>query len=168
VNRKTGNPRFLVPSSPFFSIFNLLQANIFLANGLHNRIQAEGTITMTEIPLVDTKIASDDEERPFGVMILSILQIIGGLVVLGMGGLIFAVAYSFYGLIGIGLIITGLITCYVGYGLWSMQSWAWKWAMVVNGISIVLYLVTMIWPGLILPVIIVIYLNQEHVKRRFS
>ncbi|MBD3159254.1 MAG: hypothetical protein GF309_10735 [Candidatus Lokiarchaeota archaeon] len=123
---------------------------------------------MTEIPLADTEIASDDEERPLGVMILSVLQIIGGFVVLGMGGLIFAVAYSFYGLIGIGLIIMGLITCYVGYGLWSMQSWAWKWAMVVNGISIVLYLVTMVWPGLILPIIIVIYLNQGHVKRRFS
>ncbi len=124
---------------------------------------------MAEIPMADTDEPSGDKGRPLGITILAILQMIGALITLGLGVTIMAFGSisPFYGIMGGILVIFGLISFYVGYGLWTMKSWAWKLAVIVNIINIVISVITQNWVGIIIPLIIVIYLNQEDIKQRF-
>ncbi|MBS3794676.1 MAG: hypothetical protein KGY80_07255 [Candidatus Thorarchaeota archaeon] len=126
---------------------------------------------MAEIPIADKEVSVGGQERPLGITILAILQMLGGLFSLIAGaGMIALGAFSMYlAILGGILLLFGLISFYVGYGLWNMESWAWKVAIIVNIISIVLNLIPPInWVGLIIPVIIVIYLQQEDIKKRFK
>ncbi|MFO7835420.1 MAG: hypothetical protein R6V83_02105 [Candidatus Thorarchaeota archaeon] len=124
---------------------------------------------MAEIPMADADEPSDNKGRPLGITVLAILQMIGALITLGLGVTIMAFGSisPFYGIMGGILVIFGLISFYVGYGLWTMKSWAWKLAMIVNIINIVIGVITQNWVGIIIPLIIVIYLNQEDIKQRF-
>lgn len=125
--------------------------------------------TMAEIPMADTDEPSGNKGRPLGITVLAILQMIGALITLGLGVTIMAFGSisPFYVIMGGSLVIFGLISFYVGYGLWTMKSWAWKLAMIVNIINIVIGVITQNWVGIIIPLIIVIYLNQEDIKQRF-
>ncbi|MGV9104027.1 MAG: hypothetical protein ACOC38_02280 [Promethearchaeia archaeon] len=124
---------------------------------------------MAEIPMADTDEPSGNKGRPLGITVLAILQMIGALITLGLGVTIMAFGSisPFYVIMGGSLVIFGLISFYVGYGLWTMKSWAWKLAMIVNIINIVIGVITQNWVGIIIPLIIVIYLNQEDIKQRF-
>jgi uncharacterized membrane protein (DUF2068 family) len=126
---------------------------------------------MAEIPMADQEVSVGGQERPLGIAILAILQMLSALFVLVAGaGMIALGAFSmFLAILGGIMLLFGLISFYVGYGLWNMKSWAWKVAIIVNIISIVLNLIPPInWAGLIIPVIIVIYLQQEDIKKRFK
>jgi len=126
---------------------------------------------MAEIPMADQQVSVGGQERPLGIAILAILQMLGAIFVLVAGvGMIALGAFSpFLAVLGGIMLLFGFISFYVGYGLWNMKSWAWKLAIIVNIISIVLNLIPPInWFGLIIPVIIVIYLQQEDIKKRFE
>ncbi len=107
-------------------------------------------------------------ERPLGVAILAILQMLGGLLMILAGSAIIALFPNIFTLIiGGAILILGLIGFIVGWGLWGLKSWAWMWAMIVNILSIILNIIQQNWFGLVIPVIIVLYLNQPNIKSRF-
>ncbi|MBD3159255.1 MAG: hypothetical protein GF309_10740 [Candidatus Lokiarchaeota archaeon] len=121
--------------------------------------------------MADQQVSVGGQERPLGIAILAILQILGAIFVLVAGvGMIALGAFSpFLAILGGIMLLFGFISFYVGYGLWNMKSWAWKVAIIVNIISIVLNIIPPInWFGLIIPIIIVVYLQQEDIKKRFK
>ncbi len=126
---------------------------------------------MAEIPVAEPGSGYGGADRPLGVTILAVLQIIGGLLVLFGGAALMAVGTYLLGplgaLIGGVLLILGLFELVVGWGLWNMRPWAWLIAMILNIISIILSIVMFDIIGLIIPLIIVIYLNQPNIKSRF-
>ena len=125
---------------------------------------------MAEIPVADPGAGyGAGDERPLGVTILAILQILGGILMLlgGMLGMIIILVFPILGIIFVVMLVIGIIELFVGYGLWGMKSWAWTWAMVINILNIILYIIQLDIVGLIIPLIIVIYLNQPDIKSRF-
>ena len=81
-------------------------------------------------------------DKPMGVMILAILQLIGALLYLISGALllmvameagIFAILFAFPALI---TFIVGLIGLILFYGLWTTKGWAWLWTLLINLLGI--------------------------------
>ncbi len=122
-------------------------------------------------------------ERPFGVTVIAILEIIGGLVLIGLGAFFAAVGMAagvipFFGLpisivyigLAIILIILGLIAFAIAYGLWTGKGWAWTVALVFSIIGIIIGLLNL--PGgiinIIINAIIIYYLTRPHVKEFFG
>lgn len=106
--------------------------------------------------------------RPLGVTILAILQLLGGILGILAGlaiVMVFPVLLTL--IIGAVLLIVGLLGLIVGWGLYTMKSWAWMLAMILNIISIILGIINFDLISLIIPVIIVLYLNQADIKSRF-
>ena len=70
----------------------------------------------------------------------------------------------------------GIIWILVAFGLWSLQPWAWLFAMIMAGISIFEAVLAFFqFPGTgvafgmaLLPVIIILYLNSSAVKEAFG
>ncbi len=123
---------------------------------------------MAEIPTPTTGYSSPSGDRPLGVTILAILQLLGGVISI-FGGLaivmIFPVIFTL--IIGAILLIVGLLGLIVGWGLYTMKSWAWMLAMILNIINIIIAIINFDIVSLIIPVIIVVYLNQADIKSRF-
>ena len=123
---------------------------------------------MAEIPTPTTGYSAPSGDRPLGVTILAILQLLGGIISV-FGGLaivmIFPVIFTL--ILGAILLIVGLVGLIVGWGLYTMKSWAWMLAMILNIINIILGIINFDLISLIIPVIIVIYLNQPDIKSRF-
>jgi hypothetical protein len=126
-------------------------------------------------------------ERPFGVVILVILEVLGALGLLGIGGLLvagggfFAMLGTIPGLefiaglivaVGAILLLLGIISLIVAWGLWTGQGWAWTLAIVLTIISLIISIpgalagVGVI--GLIIDIIILYYLTRPHVKAFFG
>ena len=124
--------------------------------------------------------------RPTGVAILAILDIIGGIIALLVGGLL-AVGSSaltaFYGtfifagflaVIGGIVAVVGILAVLVGWGLWSGKGWAWTLAFVLAILGIVGGLISVAFGGftsvvgLLIDVLIVWYLLRPHVKAYFG
>jgi hypothetical protein len=85
-------------------------------------------------------------------------------------------AFESVGLWGWLVIGLGVLWILVGLGLWSLQSWAWMFAMIVAGLAVFEAFLYMIqYPGsgigigmMILPGIILLYLNSGEVKEAFG
>ncbi len=85
-------------------------------------------------------------------------------------------AFESVGLWGWLAIIGGVLWLAAAFGLWSMQPWAWMLAMVVAGLAVFEAFLWMIqYPGsglglgmMILPGIIILYLNSRDVKDAFG
>ena len=121
---------------------------------------------MAEIPLVEG--TSSPTDRPFGITLLAFLHFISGLFGFAGGVGVTILLPNILGLVlGGVLVVLGLLTFVVGWGLWNLRSWAWIWSMIVNILSIIVNLVSSNWIGIIIPLIIVIYLNQKEIKSRF-
>jgi uncharacterized membrane protein (DUF2068 family) len=128
---------------------------------------------MAEIPTPTAGYSAPSGERPMGVTILAILQIVGGVLGLVLGIMALMVA-SLLGIFGFLLVIVaGVATLFavlgliVGWGLWSLKSWAWMFALIINIINLVLALISFDLVSMIIPLIIVIYLQQGEIKRTF-
>jgi len=129
-------------------------------------------------------------ERPFGVVILAILQVLGALGLLGLGGLLVAGA-GFIGLaaiteipelagvitgilvaVGAFMLLLGIISLVVAWGLWTRQGWAWTVCLILTIISLILSIpgalagVGII--GIIIDIVIIYYLTRPHVKAFFG
>jgi hypothetical protein len=129
-------------------------------------------IKMAEIPTPTSGYSAPSGDRPLGVTILALLQIIGGLFAL-LGGAVFLIVPFIGWIIGGVIIIIALFDLIIGWGLWSMKSWAWMAAIILNLISLILSLATgytsgsFDWISIIIDLIIILYLQQADIKRRF-
>ena len=127
---------------------------------------------MAEIPIADSGPGyGASTERPLGVTILAVLQILGGLMMLVLGALatLAGLLFILFAIVGVVMVILGILGLIVGFGLWGLKSWAWTWAMIVNILGIIFGLFD-IWNNIIsivISLIIIIYLNQPDIKRRF-
>lgn len=127
---------------------------------------------MAEIPIADPGPGyGASTERPLGVTILAILQILGGLMMLVLGALatLAGLLFILFAIVGVAMVILGFLGLIVGFGLWGLKSWAWTWAMIVNILTIILGLFDLAsnFVSIVISLIIVIYLNQPDIKRRF-
>jgi hypothetical protein len=110
--------------------------------------------------------------RPTGVTVLAILQLLGALVLIFVGGLAVMAALLLAPLLILFAafpLIFGIIGLILFYGLWNMKSWAWIWTIVVNLLTII----TSIFDPfnnliqLIISLIIVVYLFSPGIKSQF-
>ncbi|MHA1965434.1 MAG: hypothetical protein ACXACG_10340 [Candidatus Thorarchaeota archaeon] len=128
---------------------------------------------MAEIPVAQTGY-SGPSERPLGVTIIAALQLIGAVVLIfgGYTALLAGAVIPWLGalaaLIGGVMIIFGIFGFIIGWGLWTLKSWAWMVAFILNLLSVIFALLSFDLISLIIPLIIVIYLNQGEVKAAFG
>jgi len=128
---------------------------------------------MAEIPMSQPDYGGPSE-RPLGVTIIAILQLIGSLVLIfgGYTALIVALGLGIFGFIAVilggVLLFFGLIGFIIFWGLWTLKGWAWMLAFILNLLSVIFALLSFDVISLIFPLIIVIYLNQGEVKAAFG
>ncbi len=106
------------------------------------------------------------QDTPLGVLILAILQGLQALV-LFLPGLLLLIIPIIGWIIGIPMVVVGLFLLFIAWGLFTMQAWAWMWAFIMNIVGFLVALVNWNWIGVVLSLIIVLYLNQGDIKRRF-
>ena len=127
--------------------------------------------------------------RPFGVALIAILvaieailQILGALGLFGISSLGFFAAATVLPaaalfMFAIVILVVGLVELAVSCGLWAMEKWAWVVTLIVLWIDIIFDLLSGIigsqsWSAvlisLILPVIVLIYLNMPKIREHFS
>ena len=124
-------------------------------------------------------------EKPLGIAILAVLNIIGGIFAIIGGASIAALtgvmaAEAIPGIFGviIGvfggiLIIMGILGVAVGWGFWKGKEWAWIIGLTFYIISIILSLVGAVQPpytgivGVIIGALLVYYLFRPNVKSWF-
>ena len=128
---------------------------------------------MAEIPTPTTGYSAPSGDRPLGVTILAVLEIIVGLLGLFSGFTLITVGAMVPFLAGFAIILgavvlfIGLLDVIIGWGLWSLKSWAWMVALIVNIINLILNAVQFAWLGAIINLIIILYLQQGDIKSRF-
>ena len=112
--------------------------------------------------------------RPLGVTILAILQLLGALAWLFLGGLAVlgaAIIDPILLIIAAIPLIIGIILFILFLGLWGLKSWAWIWAIVANLLSIIVIIaqntVMSNYIQLAISLIIVIYLFSPGIKDHF-
>ena len=126
-------------------------------------------------------------QRPTGVTILAVLQLIGGILsVLGGIGLLFAGATAtpdgpgansgVATVFGFGLIVSGTIGLIAGYGLFTLKGWGWLLAVIFSILNVLSSLWNLIQGnailsaivGLVVSGLILYYLYTPTVKRAFD
>lgn len=136
-------------------------------------------------------------KRPTGVTIIAILNIIGGILMLiggialvtiaavlpeafeqGMGSGMSDMSAGMYGALGVGMggiiLVLGIISFIVAYGLWKGKSWAWTLTVVLSIISIALNAISIASANfggiinIIISAVILYYLYRPHVKAYFG
>lgn len=122
-------------------------------------------------------------KRPFGVTLIAILAVIGGLLGLCWPILVFtgsALFGDFLGTIGvfagIFLIIGPLLQLAFAFGAFGLRSWAWYLGLIASGVTVVGVIVSLFegssfWSatcGSIIPIIIFIYLLTPNVRKAFG
>ena len=135
--------------------------------------------------MADTSIPPN---RPIGITVLVILQIVVGIFDFAIAALVaaaYAVALSFFGMVlsgpGIFLVpfvvlflVLGLFSFVLAYGLWTGKRWAWITAMVLSIIGLVSAGLGLIFGNLmdIVPIVLYIstlaYLNTRPVRFFFG
>jgi hypothetical protein len=142
----------------------------FVWNTIHSNVEGKN---IAEIPTPTTGYAAPSGDRPLGVTILAVLEIIvGALGLFGAIGLITLGAMipwlgGFAVILGVVVLFLALIDLIVGWGLWTLKSWAWMVALIVNIINLILNAVQFNLLGAIINLIIIIYLQQGDIKSRF-
>ncbi len=115
-------------------------------------------------------------DKPTGVLLLAILQLLQALAALAIGALAFmagAMLLPIFGLLlAIFPIIFGIIGLLLFYGLYTLKSWAWLWALIINILSLLVGLFGNLADitnliSIALSAIIVIYLLMPATKAHF-
>lgn len=104
---------------------------------------------------------------PLGVLILGVLQAIQASVLLLPGALLMIIPIVGW-FFGLPMVLIGSFLLFIAWGLFTMQSWAWTWAFIMNIIGLVVTLLDSNLLGVVLSLIIVLYLNQPDIKDRFA
>ena len=122
-------------------------------------------------------------KRPAGITIIAILSLANGIIYLLqgiriLGYVVFgpATAFSNVSLTGWGTLILGVIWILVGGAFLSLQPWAWMFGVIIVGFSLIAAFFGNIngWQfgdlfvAMIVPLIILLYLNSEKVKASFG
>ncbi|MHA2378910.1 MAG: hypothetical protein ACXADO_12935 [Candidatus Thorarchaeota archaeon] len=113
---------------------------------------------------------------PMGVTVLAVLNLligilflVGSLVILG--PLTDWIVGPFLLSIGGSATLLGILYIIIGLGLLTLQSWAWWLDMVFAIINVVIALLgfpNISWIALVLNLIILLYLNQRSIRRKFG
>ena len=112
-------------------------------------------------------------ERPFGVTIIAILAVLGGIDYILLGFIVLIIPILGIILGGI-FVIIGLSYFVVAYGLWDGRSWAWILTVLISALGIVVGLVSIIIGTggsilyIIVNAIIIYYLFKPDVKAYFG
>jgi hypothetical protein len=112
-------------------------------------------------------------ERPFGVTIIAILAVLGGVGSILLGFIVLIIPILGIILGGI-FVIIGLSYFVVAYGLWNGRSWAWILTVLISALGIVVGLVSIIIGTggsilyIIVNAIIIYYLFKPDVKAYFG
>ena len=128
---------------------------------------------MAEIPTPTTGYSAPSGERPLGVTILAILEILGGIlsIIGGFGLVTLAMLMGPLGflfmIVGGLTLLLGIIALIIGWGLWSLKSWAWMAALIINLINLILNILSGGYLSAVINLIIIIYLQQGDIKSRF-
>ncbi|MFW9919708.1 MAG: hypothetical protein ACFFED_08925 [Candidatus Thorarchaeota archaeon] len=121
---------------------------------------------------------------PLGVIILGVLNFLTGILLL-IGSTPLLADFNWILLTGIiqglpyGAILVGLAYILLGFGLLSLARWAWYADIILALINLLLIVVDILgagsiqlgnipWISLILNLIIVVYLNQRSIRRKFD
>ncbi|MFW9933887.1 MAG: hypothetical protein ACFFDR_14720 [Candidatus Thorarchaeota archaeon] len=121
---------------------------------------------------------------PLGVIILGVLNFLTGILLL-IGSTPLLADFNWILLTGIiqglpyGAILVGLAYILLGFGLISLARWAWYADIILALINLLLIVVDILgagsiqlgnipWISLILNLIIVVYLNQRSIRRKFD
>lgn len=132
-------------------------------------------------------------QRPTGITILAVLQLIGGALTLlfglssvFLGGTLFAAGVVQEGApagvggvmfgIGIASIIVGIFGLIAGYGLFTLKGWGWTLAIFYSLFNILQGIISLFQGtnipgsivGLVISGLILYYLNQSNIKRAFG
>lgn len=128
------------------------------------------------------------KKLPFGVALIAILVIIEAILqILAAFGLFgisslgffvaeFAPSFALF-MIGILFLVIGLIELAVGIGLFNMERWAWLLTVIVVWIDLVADLIAgfiqvqsfnSVIISAIIPLIVLIYMYQGHVRKKFA
>jgi len=124
------------------------------------------------------------EGRPTGVAILAILEAFVGIyyLITGFGEFVAAAVIRSLALSGIThdvmamiprvlgtmLMIVGLLSILLAWGIWTGKGWARMVALVFAIVAIILSLISLHFVGLVIDVIIVYYLTRPNVKQFFT
>lgn len=123
---------------------------------------------------------------PILISVMSFFAVLAGLASLFLG--LRLIGFDWFGLLGdvqrfesVGIwgwlaVGVGILWLAAGAGLWSLQSWAWTFSMVVAGLSLFeAFVWTLEYPGsvtglasAILPLVVIVYLNSRAVKHAFG
>ena len=97
-------------------------------------------------------------ERPLGVTIIGILQILGAIVyiLIGIGFTAFA------GVFGLILLPVGVIALIIGVAVFTGKNWA-RILMIILGVLDIISIV-----GIVIGIIIVVYFRRQNVKAYFN
>jgi len=118
--------------------------------------------------------------RPTGVTILAALEILSGIIAIVMGVFFGALmGASGMGMMDYGgtavmgaitgvMIVIGVISFVMAWGLLKGKSWAWTVTLILTIISLVIDLPSFNIIGLIIDVVILYYLFRPHVKAYFG
>lgn len=131
-------------------------------------------------------MAGNGSARPTGVTILAILGflagafgVLGGLTALGVGGLLASVAAPI-GIIaaiaGLFILALAIVQLAVAYGYWTLQTWAWRFGIVVAALSVLFALLGFLGGGsfanlawsVVINGLIIWYLNKTEVRTAFA
>lgn len=111
--------------------------------------------------------------RPLGITILAILQLLGALLSIFAGGIVVLAALMLgFGallaaLLSVIIFAVGIFGLIVFYGLWTMKSWAWWLTLILNIITIATTLPAITF-SLVISLILVIYLLLPGMKSKFK
>lgn len=126
--------------------------------------------------------------RPLGITILALLEVISGLMLLLSGvalaallGVMGATCSQMLGLGAFGvlgtlvgtvlgslLIILGLISFLIAWGLWTGRGWAWTLGFVLAIIGLIMALLGFNIVSILINLIVIYYLTRPHVKAFFG
>lgn len=125
-----------------------------------------------------------NKDRPMGVTILAILEAVVGLyyLVAGFGEIVAASIIRSLTLaaipstilpmiprvLGAALVLIGLLSIVLAWGLWTGKSWARNVALVFAILAIIVSLLSFHIIGLVIDVIIVYYLTRPNIKQFFT
>ncbi len=134
----------------------------------------------------------EKKSRPTGVTILAILEVLEGLfgilaglgllaagAILGTGmfeipAMLGALAGALVGALGLMMLVFGIVSFLLAYGLWNGRRWAWTWTLVFAVIGLIFGVLQMLGsPGsgivqVIISGIIIYYLYRPYVKTYFG
>ena len=117
-------------------------------------------ISVSELRPMSSTYGSRSRGRPLGITVLCLLGFVGTffsffgmLGAMGGGG-----PFAVLGLFGLALVVAKGV---VLYGLWTLQYWGYKWAVILYGLSALLDLVSLNLLALIIDVLIVVYLMSK-------